>query len=920
MEKIKDFFASWDSSNGWNANAKVQALSLQSVDKLPGISSLNMDVVLKQDILSLDIKDQVFKFDSAGLFPEVFLVQRLSTRLNIYKDNTDWIVTAPSLFLDTKDIKTHSYFEIRFAKGKKPFLTLNTIAENGDIAKIIRYVPTCVKPAILAWFEQAFISGRVIDINTYIKGYMNELVSENSDAVFRIDATVSDATFSYAKGWPIVEKLDATFHMDGVRMEIEAQAAEVFGVQPRLVKAVIPHYRETSLELYIDAPHSPMRGLLRYVTESPLNKLVGGVGNLFEGEGYSDVSLRLKKNISKVHYSDLKAYFDGVIRLQKTALNIPSLDMQLDQLSGNVNFSNKHIASKQLIGKINRQDFTGKVKTNTTDLGPRSVLTINTRLSLQDLIKTKVPILTNKITGRSVWQASIEIPLNTKQKPANLSVKSDLKGTAINFPAPLNKDVGQPAEMNVFIVLNKTTSNRIWLNYKKLLQSVLVFNRESGELYSGRINYQRGKPVLPRGPGVSMDVSIEHVDIDPWIDFAFSQGKSAIRENVLQRINFQSDLLNYKSVGFKQVKGIFQQHAKHWSIDVKGEGLAGEILLAKNKKLPLDVKLNTLNLNKLVFPKGVQQVHSEPRDIPGTQLVIDQLIWNDIKLSNLSAEIKSVETGLKIESYQVNDSDLNISGKGLWESSTEGLQRSFMKFKARTLDINLGLQKIGVNNFVKGGTGEFNGMMSWKKPLYQLDFPSLSGTIRGEVSKGDLLVMKPGIIKLFGVLNIESLPKRLALDFKDLSSKGLAFDKANFSIDLEQGIATFKHMKIDTDFGEINIEGRTDLVKQELDQIIKVNPGVSNILSITAGAIGGLPSLVGALLVDKVIKALGGDADRVAQVRFKINGKWDDPKVILTRVDRVKDLSKDEMRQRAKELTIKELYRSDAAGGVTVSD
>ena len=101
------------------------------------------------------------------------------------------------------------------------------------------------------------------------------------------------------------------------------------------------------------------------------------------------------------------------------------------------------------------------------------------------------------------------------------------------------------------------------------------------------------------------------------------------------------------------------------------------------------------------------------------------------------------------------------------------------------------------------------------------------------------------------------------------------------------------------------LKGRTDLVKQELDQIAKVNPDVSNLIPITAGVVGGVPGLVGALLVDQVVKAFGGDTDRVAQIRYKISGKWDDPVVESTRVDRVKDLTPEQLRQRAEELVIK---------------
>ena len=915
---VKHFFAGWDSDNGWNINAQLEHLSLHAVDKLPGVSSLNADVLFKQNVLSFQLEDQSFAFDSAGLFPEVFEIQRLSTQLDIYKDNDAWVVAAPSLFLDTEDIKTHSYFEMRFAQGKKPFLILNASAENGDASKTMRYVPTTLKPATLAWFRQGFISGRIVEADAHIEGYVNELAREDSDAIFRIDAKAEGATFSYAKGWPIVEDLAVSFHMDGVRMEVETQSANILGIQPRVVKAIIPSCRQASLELFVDAPHSPMQGLLNYVEQSPLDTLVGGAGRLFEGEGYADLVIELKKNLSKVHYDDLKAYFDGRIRLQEAALNIPSLDMQLQQLSGSVDFSHKHVTSQQLSGQINQQAFKAQIETHSTELGPRAVLAFNTKLSLQDIVKARAPFFTDRIEGRSAWQGRIDLPLGKGQKPASLSAQSQFKGTAIDFPAPLNKDRDTGGAMNVYIALNKTESNRIWLNYKNALQGVLVFNRQGGGLYSSRLSYQQGRPGLPRGPGVTIDATLDNLDVTPWIELASTQGEETAQDSLLQRINLQADVLTYAGVSVKNLQGNLKQRSTDWVLEAQGEGAKGKLVVAKDKSQPFEVKLNVLDLNQLIFSGDGQQAHAEPKQIPSTRLVVDKFAWEDIKLSHLSASLQTAEYGLRIQSYAIDDPDLKVTGEGAWRSNESGLQHSFIEFKANTQDMSKGLQKIGVNNLLKNGAGDFQGAINWKKPPYQLDFSSLNGSIEGEVKKGDLLAVKPGIAKLFGLLNVQSLPKRLALNFKDLSSKGLAFDRAQTHIVVDQGIASFQTMKIDTDLGEINIEGRTDLVKKELDQIAKVNPDVSNIVPITAGVVGGVPGLVGALLVDRVVKVFGGDADRVAQVRFKIKGNWDDPSVESTRVDRVRDLTEAELRQRAEELIIKNQgidYEQDVVPG-----
>jgi uncharacterized protein YhdP len=77
-----------------------------------------------------------------------------------------------------------------------------------------------------------------------------------------------------------------------------------------------------------------------------------------------------------------------------------------------------------------------------------------------------------------------------------------------------------------------------------------------------------------------------------------------------------------------------------------------------------------------------------------------------------------------------------------------------------------------------------------------LDYPSLSGQFNVNIEGGQFLKAEPGIAKLLGVLSLQSLPRRLTLDFRDVFSEGFAFDFARGDVNIEQGQARTNNLQM----------------------------------------------------------------------------------------------------------------------------
>ena len=135
------------------------------------------------------------------------------------------------------------------------------------------------------------------------------------------------------------------------------------------------------------------------------------------------------------------------------------------------------------------------------------------------------------------------------------------------------------------------------------------------------------------------------------------------------------------------------------------------------------------------------------------------------------------------------------------------------------------------------------------------------------------------VLRLFGILNIDTITRRLRLDFLDLVQPGVAFDGVNAKAKIADGALIF-----DPEFtmrgpsASFRLTGRADLVNKELNQKLEVDIPLTNNLPL-ASVLLGAPQVGGAIYL--VEKALGTKIIKVGKTDYRIEGSFDDPQVSL---------------------------------------
>jgi uncharacterized protein YhdP len=199
-----------------------------------------------------------------------------------------------------------------------------------------------------------------------------------------------------------------------------------------------------------------------------------------------------------------------------------------------------------------------------------------------------------------------------------------------------------------------------------------------------------------------------------------------------------------------------------------------------------------------------------------------------------------------------------------------------MNFKLDIADSGELLNRFGMKGVVRRGHGKVEGQVAWLGSPITLDYPSLSGNFNINVETGQFLKTDPGIAKLLGVLSLQSLPRRLALDFRDVFSDGFAFDFFRGDVVIAQGIARTNNLQMKGVNAAVLMEGQADIAKetQNIKVVVvpEINAGSASLMMSYINPVVGLSTFLAQLILRRpLIEA--------ATYELLVDGTWLDPRV-----------------------------------------
>jgi len=189
------------------------------------------------------------------------------------------------------------------------------------------------------------------------------------------------------------------------------------------------------------------------------------------------------------------------------------------------------------------------------------------------------------------------------------------------------------------------------------------------------------------------------------------------------------------------------------------------------------------------------------------------------------------------------------------------------------------MDALGYPGIIDGGQTTADIDAIWPGPPSSFAMAKLqTGAITLKIAEGRILEAKPGVGRIFGLLSLSEIPRRLSLDFSDFFQSGLGFNSITGIFGLDKGNAYTSNLVIKSPAADIAISGRTGLRAKDYDQEMVVSPHTSATLplvgAIAAGPVGAAAGLVLQGVLGKGIgKAMGS--------RYKVTGSWEKPEITL---------------------------------------
>lgn len=902
----------------FNFEAELDNISLNAYSGTPSVKGMD-------GYIHADTKGGGVYFDSKRFelgFPELFTstwrMKRTEGAVSWMLNNDDIIIYSEGLrLLQLDDSLVYGDFFLSLNPiEKEDYLSLSLGMQDIPFSHVANFVPgLVVGESINTWLNESLVSGGISE-GVYI-GY-GSIESDSPEHSFTssIYLKTNQGVLSFADDWPNLEGLNADINLQNSELSISAERAKIKETELLDITAVMFETGAGEAEsLNIKATlQAGKREQSYWLKESPISSHTKKIIEQIEIDGVLDVGLDLDIPLSDGKAIDyqIESVFKSVdVKHIATDLSFKGVEgvLQVSSLTG---VRAKDLSAKFLGQKANvniKTRIDAEQKNTATALKNTLMAESNAALNLQTVISvdSEIPVENllnyfeqNEITGLSgvlSYHAELNVPNQGESYP-KLTVFSDLKGVAYDSPAPFKKESTEARNLALSLLINPEKMNlnvNLSSGGSPDIDSKLLF--VANKFTSGEVLIGGAASKKMDAKGINVVANVDNVELQPWLAFIQNNitklGPS--ESDILQRIDLDVGALNAYGQNFKRTQAVITKPKDAWQIDIKGKSIQGKINIPSEDAV-LDIQLDHIFLESEASDKhanGGGEVAStndadilDPRKLPEITFSTKKLVKDKVNYGAWETHVLPNEQGTVFKGIKGNIEGSVFDGQLNWkfDDSAEGkkVHISILTMDIKGKKFEALTKAIGKDPLVSSKQFDASVSLVWPGSPPEFKLAKVSGSVRLKMENGFLNTedAKTGVLRVFGILNADSIMRRLKLDFSDLYKSGVGYDVFSVKTTINRGLLTFSEpLVIDGPSSSYLINGHVDLRKETLDMDMLVKlPVVQNLP--LAALILGAPQIGGAVwLVDKL---LGEPLSAITTARYDITGSWEKPDVKLS--------------------------------------
>lgn len=858
----------------FKASATVTDLGWQGNQDIPGISNLQAHINWLDNTGVIALASTQPSSLVSRWLPEPVDIQNVQANLHIALLEQGTRLQAEQIVISGDSL--HWQGALRY-HSEDDLLQLQGRLGALNMTKVKALLPAALMGQdTFAFLDRALQQGELLGGEILWHGRLNAYPFSQQQGLFQASLAIEQLDFAFQPDWPALTeaKVDLLFENDS--LHVFGHSGKLLDADVSQAYAVIPELSGDS-HVRIQATATAEAAVAREIIRQ--SSLQDTLSDVLDNQVVVSGPIRTQLDLF-VPLTGNDVVADGQVDFANNGLYIHAIDAQLAQVNGSLRFVNERLTVEQLQGQLLGQPIQASLHAEQGDKGYEVSIDTQAHWHVAPLLAAHFPGWQSLFGGEADWQAQIDLQLNEQGFSYQGNLQTDLLGAYANLPAPFSKSTQQAMPVNLHLEGDDMAS-KVTLDLARQARFDGILPHAEMQFSRAHLSLGDTADMLPMGIGFSIAGRFEQVAVEPWIDAinTLVDGSGESNNPILtapERIMLRADQATLAGQVLDNTLLTGKRLPDSWLMDVTAKQTRSQLRLFDDwQGKGIDIQAEYLALNATAD----DQDNTSPQDwsqldLPPIRLTCQQCHFQDKNLGQVELQLSPVEQGIKIDKLQVNTSKGALFASGDWLIQP-GSSQTHLTGEFASSDFGQFMQNLDLDTGIKDSSAKFDFDLSWQAAPHEFALSKLGGTVNWRLGDGYITEIADKGARIFSLFSLDSMIRKLSLDFRDIFAKGFFYDKIKGSLQLQEGIASTNDTVIDGAAGEMTLSGYTNLVSQELNYQIGFTPNLTSSLPILAYFMVNPAAALAAFALDEMLT----QAKVIYHAEYALTGNWQAPEV-----------------------------------------
>lgn len=889
-----------DSLESLRFSAELSGGNMKQWELLPEVHLLQASISgsTSQINAQLNLVDDVLPY--GDVFQAPLKIKQGQVDIVFEHDDKGWSLWADKVTAATPDLQILGAFKLDFPYEGNSFLSFYAEADAFNVSETWRYLPTLALGQDLTdYLSTAIQGGKAKTAKLLWFGELAQFPYQDNNGMFQAFVNLKQAKFGFDTAWPLITDLQLDLLFQNAEMHLDSSSAQLMDVKARRITGRIPDLGEGGhIEIEAKAK-AEGRDVRDYMMATPLIDSVGAALTAIDVTGPVTSEFQLF-----IPFDGDNSRAWGWADLDKNHIHIQTPEMILEQASGRIKFDDDVVQASgltaQLLGQPIALDFKGE------SVGKKYTVNIDTIGDWE--VEPLGPYVgegwVKRVQGHAPWTMGIDLQLDDIGFTYQIDAKANMQYLASQYPAPLNQQVGKKGQAQLQVSGNQQTlSGRLQLPGAKYQAEIDI--SDSTPVFAAT-NLVVGKGAFKTSPivGHSMSVRTNKFNLDDWFGLFVGpvSGAEALASDLSvpelpmpTKVDLSVPTLVFGGIDWHEMEFKARKKNLAWRIDLDSAEVKGRANYLEPYDLAVALDHLQIYVPALDEQKNEESVVAEViaesektkplelvtaldrhlhQTLPNLTLSINEFWFQGYKVGKVNVDFQRQGDRLVWDKISLRSGANKFDANGWWKLSDEDNQSHFEFSMSGDNNTDL-MERFGITSGIQKAPFDMSSSLTWSGSPWSPQIETLNGDINSKLGSG-IISDVSGAARLMGLFSLDSILRKMQLDFTGVFDKGMAFNSISGSGAIENGIFVTNDIEMDAVAGNMTIRGLADLRTQQVDAEVEFTPDLtSGIPVISAFAVA--PQT--AILVFAVTTALSPVIDVITQVRYEVKGPLESPQV-----------------------------------------